>query len=201
MGISVSYDRIMDIEDWITTFPCERFIEDGVVTPAYLRKGLFTVGALDNLDHNPSSTTSQTSFHGTGISLFQLTTKTKAGVSRPPITIPPSGNEIHSLPDNYASVPAVAMNTTTVAAPECDVFTDKSICYEAREQEQSWVEHALPLLETEELTSGDAIAWAAYYASMQPPVEDPPALCALLPLFYEKSTTPAMIKHGMDVVR
>ena len=36
---------------------------------------------------------------------------------------------------------------------------------------------------------------------MQSPVEDPPALCALLPLFYEKSATPAMIKHGMDVVR
>ena len=36
---------------------------------------------------------------------------------------------------------------------------------------------------------------------MQPPVEDPPALCALLPLFYDKSTTPTMIKHVMDVVR
>ena len=36
---------------------------------------------------------------------------------------------------------------------------------------------------------------------MQPVVEDPPALCALLPLFYEKSATPAMIKHGMDVER
>jgi hypothetical protein len=26
-------------------------------------------------------------------------------------------------------------------------------------------------------------------------------LCALLPLFYEKAATPAMIKHGMDVQR
>ena len=32
-------------------------------------------------------------------------------------------------------------------------------------------------------------------------MEDPPALCALLPLFYEKSATPVMIKHGMDVER
>ena len=30
-------------------------------------------------------------------------------------------------------------------------------------------------------------------------MEDPPALCALLPLFYDKSATPATIKHGMDV--
>ena len=28
----------------------------------------FTVGALDNLDHNPSSTTARDSFHGMGIS-------------------------------------------------------------------------------------------------------------------------------------
>ena len=28
-----------------------------------------------------------------------------------------------------------------------------------------------------------------------------PAQCALLPLFYEKSATPAMIKHGLDIQR
>ena len=31
------------------------------------------------------------------------------------------------------------------------------------------------------------------------PHRRPPAVCALLPLFNEKSATPAMIKHGMDV--
>lgn len=36
---------------------CERFKEEGIVSPVHLRKGLFTIGALDNLDHNPSSTT------------------------------------------------------------------------------------------------------------------------------------------------
>ena len=78
IGISISYDRIMEIEDLIANCICERFAEDGVGYPACLRKLLFTVGALDNLDHNPSSTTSLTSFHGTGISLFQLPTKSRA---------------------------------------------------------------------------------------------------------------------------
>ena len=31
--------------------------------------------AADNIDHEPSSTTSEDSFHGTGISLFQYSTK------------------------------------------------------------------------------------------------------------------------------
>ena len=59
--------------------------------------------------------------------------------------------------------------------------------------------HGLALVEKEELTQQDAIAWAAYHALQQPPMEDPPVMCALLPLFYEKAATPAIIKHGMDV--
>ena len=95
MGICISY---VEIEDWITIYTCERFKEDGVVSPACLRKGLFTVGALDNLDHNPSSTTSQSSFHGTGISLFQFPTRSNPGGCRVPVTIfLPSGAKEHTL--------------------------------------------------------------------------------------------------------
>ena len=72
---------------------------------------------------------------------------------------------------------------------------------DARVEEHNWVKHALLLLHKEGLSSEDAIACAACYTSNQPLVEDPPARHALLPLFYEKSATPAMIKHGMDVQR
>ena len=70
MGISVSYDRIMEIEDWLMSSLCECYKEDGCVSPACLRKGIFSVGVLDNLDHNPSSTTSVSSCHGTGIRIL-----------------------------------------------------------------------------------------------------------------------------------
>ena len=84
MGICIAYDRVMEIEGWIATSTSERFMEDGVVSPACLRKGLFTIGALalDNLDLNPSATTSQSSFHGTGISLFQLQFNEKKEMKR-----------------------------------------------------------------------------------------------------------------------
>ena len=36
-----------------------------------MRRGLFTIAAVDNIDHNPSSATAKASFHGTGISLMQ----------------------------------------------------------------------------------------------------------------------------------
>ena len=67
----MSYDRIVQLEEWMTTSACERFKEDGVVAQVCLRKGIFTEAAVDSLDHNPSATTASSSFHGTGISIFQ----------------------------------------------------------------------------------------------------------------------------------
>ena len=126
MVISISYDRILELEEWTATTVCEQFEEDGVVAPACLWKGLFTVGVLDNLDHNHSSTTLVDSFYGTGISLFQFPTSDDPGESRPPVTIPPSGHK-HSLPSYYASVPAVALTTSAIAVPSSvDTKTEPS---------------------------------------------------------------------------
>ena len=66
MGLSVSYSRIDELANGLATAVCNKLKADGVVCSVSLRSGLFTVGALDNLDHNPSSTTAQGSFHGTG---------------------------------------------------------------------------------------------------------------------------------------
>ena len=49
----------------------DQYIADGVVCPLILRTDLFTIAAVDNIDHNSSSTTSHDAFHDTGISLFQ----------------------------------------------------------------------------------------------------------------------------------
>ena len=61
---------------------CSQYEIDKVVCPPSLKKNVFTTSALDNIDHNPSSTTAQGSLHGTGISLFQHPTLHEPGVSR-----------------------------------------------------------------------------------------------------------------------
>ena len=50
MGMSVSYDRVLEIENSLATAVCKRFEKENLVCPANLRKGLTTIGALDNLD-------------------------------------------------------------------------------------------------------------------------------------------------------
>ena len=43
MGVSVSYDRVLEIENSLATAVCKRFEEENLVCPANLRKGLVTV--------------------------------------------------------------------------------------------------------------------------------------------------------------
>ena len=51
LGISVGYNKVLQIENQITYAVCEDFRKKGVVCPAQIPKALFTDGALDNLDH------------------------------------------------------------------------------------------------------------------------------------------------------
>lgn len=52
IGISISYDRFIQIEDWLAKATCGHFEVECVVVPACIRKGPFKVGALDNFDPN-----------------------------------------------------------------------------------------------------------------------------------------------------
>lgn len=71
-GLSISYDRVLEISAQLGEAVVAQYVEDGVVCPPVLRKQLFTTAAVDNIDHNQSATTAQTSFHGTSLSIFQL---------------------------------------------------------------------------------------------------------------------------------
>ena len=71
LGLSVSYDRVLEISTTVGNCVCEQYHLDQVVCPPNLREGLYTTAAIDNIDHNPSSTTATDALHGTAISLFQ----------------------------------------------------------------------------------------------------------------------------------
>ena len=57
LGLSISYKRTLQITDFVKNAVCQDYIENGVVCPPHIPKGIFTTAALDNLDHDPSSTT------------------------------------------------------------------------------------------------------------------------------------------------
>ena len=166
--------------------------------------GLFTVGALDNLDHNPSSTTAKDSFHGTGISLFQFPTKLSTGYPRaqPTLKLLTTAKR-NKLPESYTTVPAVVFKKESTAVPDVSISVSSANASEhfkkAILMECSWLEHAIKLIAQIEVEKGDSIAWAAYHASRCDVDTSCPTITQLMPLFYEKAASVAMVKHGMTV--
>ena len=145
LGISVSYDRVDDVMNGLGTAVCSRFQQDGVVCTLNLNCGHFTVGALDNIDYNPSSTTAQGPFHGTGISLFQFPSSSVGGAqSRPPIALPQGSERNIQLPESSTTVPAVGVKTTELAVSKT-AYTEafSRNLQKAMAQKDCWAQHAL----------------------------------------------------------
>ena len=111
----------------------------------------------------------------------------------------------HLLPrdssgQSFALVPAVNMNASSATLPQRKMEDYKDHLQPAIAAESAWIENAMPLMR-ERILNEQAVLWAAYHAKLQPQVLDPPAIIALLPLFFEKADTPAMIKLGMNIVK
>ena len=43
LGLSISYNRVLELENMLATAVCKQFEDEGVVCPAKLRKGLFVL--------------------------------------------------------------------------------------------------------------------------------------------------------------
>ena len=70
VGISISYNRVLSISTKLGNKVIDQLKHGNVVCPPSLKVSSFTTAAIDNIDHNPSSNTATSSFHGTAISLF-----------------------------------------------------------------------------------------------------------------------------------
>ena len=104
-GISISYDRVLEISAQLGDATVSKYVEDGMVCAPILRKGLFTTSAMDNIDHNHTTTTATTSFHGTSVSVFQHPVKEDKGEERGQLKF---GEEkvktVPELPDSFTNI-------------------------------------------------------------------------------------------------
>ncbi len=66
-------------------------------------------------------------------------------------------------------VPAVALKKEKVVVPKllCEIEVVEGHLQGAKVRERSWLEHAIKLVEKEELDKDDTMAWSSYHASQQ----------------------------------
>ena len=136
LGLCISYDRVMCISTDLGNNVCQYYHSTGAVCPPNLSKNVFTVAAVDNIDHNPSSSTSKSSFHGTGISLFQNTKIENTSDTVPALPYQRT-KQLSALPDNYTIVQPLALSKKLVTLPEVDgpIVTDAHRLKQASQKE------------------------------------------------------------------
>ncbi|KAK3917822.1 Chromosome-associated kinesin KIF4 [Frankliniella fusca] len=210
-GLSVSSNRVYELTANLARHVVQRAEEEGVVCPSVLQKGFFTVGALDNIDIKPSSTTSQGEFHGTGISLFQLPLHGDVSTRRTCSStyegaVKSGSRHVPSLPAAYSEPPEFFFPNTQPAPPgySSDVYETVSHLAGAEKlwhSEKDWLDYLHNQLVENEPLFQENVSWSAFRAVRQGISPLSPAINSLLPLFDDKSTSPGMIKHGMDIIR
>ena len=172
--------------------------------PPQLISGVFTCGAVDNIDHNPSAKTSHDSFHGTAISIMQFPTSETYVQDRAVHHIDPEVANLEttdSLPLSYTKVLPVEKTRESVVPVRRGVFiSDETMIRDDNAKEHQWLKKMQTLIEKAKLDVEDYLSWAAYHDSQQPETNKPTSNVALLPLFLDNAHTTCMIKHAMDVI-
>ena len=209
-GLSVSYDRVLQISTEETNRVINNFENEGLVCPTVLRDGLFTTGNLDNIDHNPSSSSSKDSFHGTALSVTQHVTHDNSGIPREHLNTESHSQlkSIKPLPEMYSTVPPTSFPCSAISPPSSDEQAiPRFSIIDKDESQNQWLKKVHDALT--EIGDGDHvsepakmnISWSAYFANLQASVPRPPAITALFPLFRDNAHSPAMVKHGMDIIK
>ena len=206
LGLSISYDRIMQISSDLGNSVCSLYERKQVVCPPKLKRGLFTTGCADNIDHNPSSRTAADSFHGTADSLTQHPNLTSAGIDRDINIIDPNvpkTKRISELPEAYTNIQPVIIHTKDPVVPKtCGPLKPTAHSIPAAvKREMDWLAKMKELINKENLDKNDYLSWAAFHASIQPENTRLSAHTALLPLFHEQAHTAGMILHAMKVIK
>lgn len=206
-GMSVSYDRVIQVCTLLANAVCTQFNAEQVVCPPKFRHGLFVVGMVDNVDHNPTSATAKGSFHGTSLSMLQYPSELNPGQERNRVLITPdleSDRKVMPLLESYASVPPASLHNKEPVVPptHCSEVLTLS-CHDrpVMSKQHDWLSHVYDLFSKESLSEEEYISWAGYHASMTTSNEPiNVTLNALLPLFSENAHSVAMIRHSMTVI-
>lgn len=162
LGLSVSYDRVMQIGNKTANSVCAKYRADDVVCPPVLRDDLFTVAAVDNIDHNMSSTTATSTFHGTAISLMQFPT-VENSLTRSDASLDVASDSVSDiiLPQCYTDVLPCIIPVTGPKIPAVEfsiTYTDNLVS-----DEFQWLSHVH--LSLDSATESESLSWEAFHAN------------------------------------
>lgn len=200
-GLSIPYKRVLEISTELGDAVVSKYIEEDVVCPPELRKGLFTTSAMDNIDHNPSATSSTSAFHGTSISLFQHPTQDNQGEDREPLQVKgTTAKTVPELPDSYVNItPAHIANKIPPPSQETDlVLPDVELLNPQLSLEYEWLQKVSTITDANESVD---ITWSSHHADKKRSPAFQTCISSLMPLLRDQAHSVATVKHVMDKIK
>ena len=193
-GICVSYDRVMTIRRMIANQVCKNYQkEEGIVYPPTLRERVFTSSAIDNIEHNLSSTTAKSSFHVTSVSIFQHP-EDREGPSPFKVDLSqPNSNARSQFPEAYTESKPTMGGKPNPPKPQPDVilkFPSQTSVYDVA---CDWINK----LSEERDNIKDRATFAAFHAQKCDDTTINKLISHLLPLIPESVNSHATVRHGM----
>lgn len=205
LGLCISYSKLSEYKKKIANTACMQYHKDNVVCPLQLPRGLFTTAAIDNIDHNTSSTTANESFHGTAISLKSHPTNENNGELRGYIDINDTNllsasTDYLPLPESYSIVPAVSRALSSSDMPACPPFSipTAAVQLDYKHEDLEWLQRVYE--SAENLLEAANINWSSHHAEKMRLIKRPNTKIAMLPIFTEQSHSYAMILHALNVI-
>lgn len=200
-GISISYDRVLEISAHLGESVVTQYVSDGVVCPPTLKKKLFTTAAVDNIDHNPTATTAKTSFHGTSVSLFQHPDMEYAGEERQMLKVDSKMKRktVPELPESFTNVhPAYISGKPNPPSTVITPFPAPNSIQTHLKEEYAWLEDVSLVQDIDDAVN---ITWSAHHASLKRSKSFGVSISSLLPLLRDQAQSVATIKHCMEKIR
>lgn len=175
-------------------------MKDNCVCPPHLTSGVFTTAAVDNIDHNPRSTTANYSFHGTGISLIQHHSQPNDDDFQQVIRLEKTdffNKSKPTLPKNYYEIPSLP--TINGVLPLSSLNWDSTLLTKTPlEYVKNWLDSNNKIMNEE--CNNEAISWSAYNSRSSVDISSYKSTSTMLPLIKDNVNSPSVVRHTMDIV-
>ena len=197
LGVSVSYDRIMDVRRDFAKAVSMRWAADGVVIPTNAMRGVFVTSAVDNLDES-----GRYEFHGTAMTLTSHPTQDNMGEDPPPLDYNvPEGTSVE-LPADFEFVPYLDECAGDITLSPSGIGTIQPSFpddYINGVNDEAWLKHVHKVLVEKQGGLQDIpVTYSGFFSHCQGSNNvRPRATVGVFPVFYEKAASMAMQKHAM----
>ena len=197
MGLCLSYTRILEITREPSNASISQYNCNKVFAPSVLRKGLFTIIAKDNIDHNASSSTAVKHYQGTSMTVMQCLTAGSAGeqqtfLSNIDFSNQQSKTSDLKMPSFYIQVLPHYFKKEKLYAPLCTMYSDNTIYLEGILEETAWLEKVS--------SSSVFDSWSKHHSQMNRFSVLVPGVNAIPPLIPEPVHTLIMQYHCMKII-